>query len=127
MRGPVHHFTVYANPLQPAMCLFLALGVKIATTAQVLPNAALYRDNEYTHFANWLDSHFSANTTNEDRDFGSQSIRKGSLTYALSFPGAISAVSALLRAGYTLGGVLPRYVALILQGDQNVGRVLTSH
>jgi hypothetical protein len=34
----------------------------------------------------------------------------------------ITAISVLLRGGYALGGVLPRYVRLLLEADQTVGR-----
>lgn len=130
MRGETHEFKMYANPLKQEICLFLALGIKVLTTS-FLTHGMLYRETEYTHFSAWLKQQFESWCELQSLDpqqapnFGPHSIKKGSLSWILSFPGAVSAVSGMLRAGYTLGGVLPRYVALILQGDQNVGRALS--
>lgn len=131
MRGETHEFKLYANPLQEEICVFLALGIKLLTTSILPASGTLYRETEYTHFSAWLKKQFENWCAEQSLDpqqtpnYGPHSIKKGSLSWILSFPGAVSAVSGMLRAGYTLGGVLPRYVALILQGDQNVGRALS--
>ncbi len=131
MRGETHEFKMYANPIQQEICVFLALGIKVLTTSFLPASCMLYRENEYSYFSAWLKRQFERWCEAECLDpqqapnFGPHSIKKGSLSWILSFPGAVSAVSGMLRAGYTLGGVLPRYVALILQGDQNVGRALS--
>lgn len=128
-RGEEHKFSVYANPLNPEACVLLALGIKLLTTSIVQENAPLYRPTEKDHFARWLEKQVELHEREQSElqprsDLGVQSVRKGSLTYSLAFPGAASTISTLLRAGYLLGGVLPRYVALAIEGDCNVSRIL---
>jgi hypothetical protein len=53
------------------------------------------------------------------------SIRKGGMTYALSFPGGPSAVAMYLRAAWSLGYVPHRYIFAGDGGDQFAGRVLS--
>jgi hypothetical protein len=57
-------------------------------------------------------------------DHGSHSNRKGSSTYCSSFPGGPSAIQIFLRAGWSLGKVVERYIKQgDGGGDQFVGRV----
>lgn len=128
-RGEEHKFSIYSNPLNPEVDIFLALGIKILTTTLVQENAPLYRSTEKDHFAKWLRQQVELHEQESSElktksDLGVQSLRKGALTFCLGFPGAASAISALLRAGYLLGGVMPRYVALAIEGDCNVSRIL---
>jgi len=132
-RGPEQTLAVYANPLQPELCVVLALGIKILCTSMVQANTTLFRPTEKEKFSDWLATYlvdYSAHVESvsglrcDVGNYGTQSVRKGSLSYMLSFPGAASAIAGLLRAGYSLGGVLPRYVRQMVAGDQSVGRTL---
>jgi hypothetical protein len=123
-RGAKHKFSVYCNPTQPEICVFVALGIHLLVVTKVAENAMLFEGSVYSKFALWVKNYFKAHPDAElgEPDFGTQSFRKGALSYACSFSGAMSAVSGILRAGYQLGGVLPKYVATIMRGDENVGR-----
>jgi len=127
-RGVDHAFSVYANPFEPSICCVLALGVKVLCTTMVREGGCIFGNTQKDTFADWLrtqenlDCAYSVDPSHPD--IGIHSLRKGSLTWCMAFPGAVSVISALLRAGYTLGGVLPKYIALAIAGDQNVSRLL---
>jgi hypothetical protein len=70
------------------------------------------------------DTSSGVNTLIGHRDYGTQSIRKGCQTHLTKFPGAANCLAGLLRAGYHLGGVLPKYVGQTVEGDQSTGRLL---
>lgn len=53
-RGEEHQFMIYANPLDPEVCILLAVGLKVLTCSMVRANAPLYRETEKDHFAAWL-------------------------------------------------------------------------
>jgi len=127
-RGVDHAFSVYSNPFVPSICPVLALGVKVLCTLMVREGGGLFANNQKDSFADWLrtqedlDCAYSVDPSHPE--IGIHSLRKGSLTWCMAFPGAVSIISALLRAGYTLGGVMPKYIALAIAGDQNVSRLL---
>lgn len=127
-RGMDHSFSIYANPFEPCICCVLALGVKVLCTTMVREGKGIFNHTQKDTFSDWLriqedlDCAYSVDPTHPD--LGIHSARKGALTWCMAFPGAVSVISALLRAGYTLGGVLPKYIALAIAGDQNVSRLL---
>lgn len=132
-RGPDHSFSVYSNPLRPELCPVTSLGIMVLCTSMVNPTKMLFRPTEQDLFSNWLTDHLKAHAEYlqdatglpcDENPFGTQSVRKGVISYMLAFPGAASAIACLLRAGYSLGGVLPRYVRQMIAGDQCVGRTL---
>lgn len=132
-RGPAQTLAIYANPLQPELCVVLSLGIKILCTTMLQANTSLFRSTEKEKFSDWLATYLVDYSDHlesvsglkcDATSYGTQSVRKGSLSYLMSFPGAASAIAGLLRAGYSLGGVLPRYVRQMLAGDQSVGRTV---
>jgi hypothetical protein len=124
-----HSFCIYANPVDPVVCSILSLGVKLVCTSMPESTGSLFRAKpDKAGFGIWFRR--VANDLNSSTDlgpagdFGTQSLRKGSLTYLAQFPGASSMIAGLLRGGYSIGTLLPRYIALLIQGDQSVGRTL---
>jgi hypothetical protein len=122
-------FCIYANPVDPVVCSILSLGVKLVCTSMPESTGSLFRAKpDKAGFGIWFRR--VANDLNSSTDlgpagdFGTQSLRKGSLTYLAQFPGASSMIAGLLRGGYSIGTLLPRYIALLIQGDQTVGRTL---
>jgi hypothetical protein len=120
-RGVKHVFSVYCNPNQPEICVFVALGIHLLTSTKVAENAMLFEGAVYTRFAAWVKGYFKAHPDPKlgQPDFGTQSFSKGALSYACLYSGSMS-------AGYQPGGVLTkyRYVSTIMRGDENVGRLI---
>lgn len=133
-RGLAHQESVYANPVQPEVCAITALAIKVLCTPMLPVEGLLYRPSEQQKFASFLDTvlatgeeeHPELYCYNKNSSmYGTQSLRKGSLSLVLSFPGVASAMAALIRAGYSLGQILPKYVQQMLRGDQSVGRTIS--
>jgi hypothetical protein len=124
---------IYANPNSPEMCCFLALGVWLVSSSSMHENSALFPSNsEEANFNNWLKGITSGMTDTDQMEagynfgrIGSHSTKKGGTTYASSLPGFCSIIAAWLRAGWSLGCVLPAYIHATDGGDQSVGRLLT--
>jgi hypothetical protein len=57
-----------------------------------------------------------------DRPYGAQSARKGSATHASHRSNVCSVISVFIRAGWSLGGVFPRYLKYADHGDQAVAK-----
>jgi hypothetical protein len=133
-RGLTHDIHVYANPLKPEICAFLSLGIKLLCTSVMNNNGRLFDStNIYETYASWLfnviesmDKETAAliGFDKETADIGTQSVRKGSISYMLSYAGQASNIACLLRGGWQLGGVLPKYVRQMLNGDQAAGRLV---
>ena len=49
--------------------------------------------------------------------------RKGSTSYVVSLPGLSNVIACWLRAGWQLGGVLPKYITVEMGGDQTVSGI----
>ena len=58
-------------------------------------------------------------------DIGTHSLRKGSVSYVLSLIGGPSVIQVFLRACWSLGNVLDRYIFADAGGDQFVGQAAT--
>lgn len=126
--GPWH---VYANPLQPNVCPFLALAIYMFSYPDVLSsNSSLFPGrSQYDRFC----KEFRCVLDNfkddigvygfEPTELGTHSTRKGVATSICS--GCTMSppiVSVCIRAGWTMGGVKDRYLKYEAAGDQFVGR-----
>ena len=115
----------------PEICPFVAIGMHLLTTT--------FRTNESSQllfegcnaagtFSKWLKKSLHDDTLDKSllgalvEDLGTHSIRKGVVTYVLSFPGGPSSVAAYLRANWSLGPVQMRYIFEGEGTDQMVGR-----
>ena len=124
---------VYANPKSPEMCCFVALGIWLVSASSMNENSALFPSNsEEANFNNWLKNLISSMTDQDHMEngynlerIGAHSTKKGGTTYASSLPGFCSIIAAWLRAGWSLGCVLPAYIHATDGGDQSVGRLLS--
>jgi len=137
--GPWH---VYANPLQPNVCPFLAMAIYLFTYPELLSsNSSLFPGNhQYDRFS----KSFAKLLLGFERDLavhgvkpsdlGTHSTRKGVAT-SVSAGCTMSPpiVSVCIRAGWVMGGVKDRYLKYEAAGDQFVGRcaacldLLSSH
>lgn len=125
---------IYANPLMPAVCPILSLGVYLLCFSLTETSLALFPgSSQYARFGNRLNRLFSNQAAELlscaglcSADLGTHSIRKGAATYCSSGSTACpSAASVHLRAGWTMGGVQDKYIRYDAAGDQYVGRTVT--
>jgi hypothetical protein len=126
--GPWH---VYANPLRPEVCPFLAMARYLFTFPQVLSsNSSLFPGrSQYERFNDEFHSLLDKYSDDlskfgvEKGDFGTHSTRKGVATaIAAGSTMAPPITSLCIRAGWTMGGVKDRYLKYEAAGDQFVGR-----
>jgi hypothetical protein len=128
-RDPRH---VYANPLRPAVCPILALGVYWAsfpfdgTSSQLFPGSA-----QYDRFHKQLSSLLAKEPLKSllvrlgvnAQDVGTHSIRKGAATFCYSGSTSCPSPTAVhLRAGWSLGGVQNTHLRYESAGNMHVGR-----
>jgi hypothetical protein len=126
---------VYANPLNPAICPILSLGVLILCKPfrteggmqQVFEGER--SESRFSDILNFILINMSESTKNslgaDLKDIGTHSCRKGATTYANSMVGGPSPVQVYLRAGWSLGNVQDRYLFSGDGGDQLTGRVVS--
>ena len=130
-RDPRH---IYANPITPALCPILALGIYWScsqfdlTTNQLFPGA-----NQYERFRKELMVILDIPEVASEllrrgiraEDIGTHSLRKGASTFCSSGTTACPSSTAVhLRAGWALGGVQDTYLRYESAGDQYVGRTV---
>jgi hypothetical protein len=126
--GPWH---VYANPLLPNVCPFLAMAVYLFSYPGILSsNSSLFPGrSQYDRFCKefrCLLDEFKGDLSVhgfEPTELGTHSTRKGVATAVCS--GCTMSppiVSVCIRAGWTMGGVKDRYLKYEAAGDQFVGR-----
>jgi len=98
---------LYANVYQPEICPVLAVAIRVFSTSMIGENGlALFKGSapEQT-FSRWLHALIERNILTPEnigvnpKEIGSHSLRKGSATYAASFPGGPDGLSIFLRAG----------------------------
>jgi len=87
--------------------------------------------SEESNFNYWLKSTIESLSEEECMAGGynfqrlsAHSTRKGGTSYAAALPGLCNIIALWLRAGWSLGSVLPSYAHANDGGDQNVGRIL---
>ena len=125
---------VYANPILPAICPILALGIYWASFEFDQSSNLLFPgDNQYDRFRKGLA--ILLNTPNivaeltsrgiNGNDLGTHSLRKGAATFCASGSTACPSSTAVhLRAGWSLGGVQNTYLRYEAAGDMFVGRTV---
>mmetsp|Transcript_25225 Transcript_25225/g.36236 ORF Transcript_25225/g.36236 Transcript_25225/m.36236 type:complete len:384 (-) Transcript_25225:389-1540(-) len=124
---------IYANPIHPEMCCFLALGIWLISCTSMSANSPLFScEREEENFNNWLRKTFDTMSDEKQMECGfnfarysSHSTKKGGSSYAASLPGLCNIIALWLRAGWSIGAVLPAYIHANEAGDQNCGRVLS--
>jgi hypothetical protein len=130
-RDPRH---IYANPLRPAVCPVLALGIYWASfpfdqhSDQLFPGGS-----QYDRFRKQLVAVLAREPIASDlrrfgvdpNDVGTHSIRKGAASYCSSGSTSCPQPTAVhLRAGWSLGGVQNTYLRYQAAGDMHVGRTV---
>jgi hypothetical protein len=110
--------SVFANPLEPAICPILAIAVLIFCRPHrpqgVSPQLFEGTDQEdrfskvLSTVLSTLPGSLTATLGAQTNMIGTHSLRKGPPTYALSMPGGPSPVSIFLRAGWSLGNTKDR-------------------
>ena len=125
---------VYANPLQPAICPILSLGLYWASFEFEETEKKIFPGNPNERFRKVLNKLLSQEEVAselerrgvEAKDFGSHSTRKGSATYASSGSTSCPSNTAVhLRAGWSMPGVDGTYKKFQAAGDQHVGRTVS--
>ncbi|EGZ24889.1 hypothetical protein PHYSODRAFT_374824, partial [Phytophthora sojae] len=105
-RGPRH---IYANPLRPALCPVLALGVFWATSSFEGGDRLFPGGNQYERFRKCLQRVQESDAVADElrrrgvnkEELGTHSMRKGAATYCASGSTACpSSTSVHLRAGW---------------------------
>lgn len=129
-----HH--VYANPLDPAVCPILSLGIWFLCFPPFKNNKSENRlfpgDSQSARFGNFLRSFMSrpdfANALRTcqlcAKDLGTHSTRKGSATYCCGGTTDAPFILAISnRGGWSVGGIVQeRYIKPEKAQDQKIGR-----
>jgi hypothetical protein len=128
-RFPRH---VYSNPLDPAICPILSLAIYLLCFPPT-GDALFPGTQQYARFSSNLKTLLSSATIQNEAssrglivsDIGTHSLRKGAATYVTSGTTVGASFSSVhLRAGWSLGGVLDRYMFQSDAGDNYVGRLV---
>ena len=118
---------VYANPLRPGMCPILAMAIFIACYGKDPNDPHLFPGgNQKERFSKELLAFFKTLALNDkSKDYGTHSIRKGASTYAIGgTTDGPSSITVRLRAGWSVGDVMDRYLFAEKASDQYVGRIV---
>ena len=115
---------MYANPVKPWICSFLALSVLILCGGFNKSGFLFHQAHAETYFSKVLLK--TVRESEEDlgadkNEIGTHSNRKGCVTFCLQQT-FIMAVQVYLRAGWSLGNVQDRYIFAGAGGDECVGR-----
>jgi hypothetical protein len=123
---------VYANPKNPAICPITSLALYFASVDNLAfkDNHQIFKGkdekNRFTKIlgkvVNLIPAYIDLGASR--KDIGTHSTRKGSADYCLGLNDGPTAVNVYLRAGWTLGDVIDRYIMGGGGGDELVGRVL---
>lgn len=124
--------SVYANPLKPEVCCFLALGMYLLCCPPSRDQVALFPGkSQSTRFNMCLGRLLRDEATASevagrgyaDREFGSHSLRKGASTFVTSgITDGPSQMAVNLRGGWTMNKVEHTYFRHEKAGDNFVGR-----
>lgn len=125
---------VYANPITPATCIVLSLGIHLLCSSyfqngdfRIFP-----QDSISSTFSQWLKHTANTMTRSENdilgistEDLGTHSIRKGACTYASGQQCSPSAIAIKLRMDHSLGETFDRYYFESDGADQLLGRFIS--
>ena len=119
---------MYANPYNPKLCLFTALGIHLFTNMSP-SNGRIFQDGILKSVGKALTSFLKTDlpglaTGFDPTDHGLHSIRKTAATYSCGFPGGPNLTAVYLRANWSIGGVKDRYINPSEGNDQYLGRIL---
>ena len=116
--------SVYANPVYPEICPFLALSLVLLSRETFRRQDSVIFGSKSKDSSNtWLKGeHLEGDTSNmiNVNHLTSHCTRKGSTSYVVALAGMASVLAVFLRAGWRLGGVLPVYLTQEMAGDQMV-------
>ena len=122
--------SIYANPMDPIQCPFLALFLVAITFTDRAFNDGKFLYNEKI-YGRWMKSATERMTESEHLMYGTYnkllgpySIRKGALSLCTCTPGGPPPAEAHLRAGHSLGRTHGAYIHGSAGGDEMTGRVL---
>jgi hypothetical protein len=133
MKDPIH---LYANPYQPEVCPFLAIGIHFArlgstcgAAGELFPNT--HQDNRFGHILHGTLKNdevvrlLTANSLKANA-IGTHSLRKGAITYVTSGSTAGPQFAAICqRAAWKLGTVQDKYLRYEAAGDMYTGRTVS--
>ena len=121
---------IAANPFSPDICPFIALARHVFSDGDREEYSDVFTRSAYEGFGHAFHAVVRAEGANAHLEIdpdklGKHSTRKGSATYASSFPGGPGRDEICQRADWSLGGVRDRYIAPVNNGkDQFVARTL---
>lgn len=132
---------IYANPLDPVVCPILSLALYLICNGNISVRYVGSKAQGSLFPGGHQSSRFSrllkAGLSTEDgktacalsgvlpEDIGTHSLRKGASTFVSNGSVAGPSITSLcLRAGWSIGDVLDRYLRFEAAGDQYVGRVV---
>ena len=136
---------VHGNPLDPLSCALFWLGIRVLScTASGLSHflfgdelALIHQDGKRGSsckdkaFGSWMVKVMSSLSIEDQyrmfdgpaKDFGTHSNRKGGLEELTTTPDGAPPIACLLRAGFSIGDVLERYIKEMNGGDELCSRV----
>lgn len=130
-RDPRH---IYANPLMPAICPILSLGIYLFCFPPGSEDTKLFPGgSQYNRFSKLFAELLSNDAADELRsrgmcqaDIECHSLRKGAATFVTSgCTSGPSMAAVVLRAGWSLPGVQDTYLRYESAGDMFVGRTVS--
>jgi hypothetical protein len=121
---------VFANASEPAICPILSFAIYLFTRGydREGSKASLFSGEAESRFSKWLhklcadNKEVLMNQGIEISMIGTHSFRKGVASYLSGTPGGPTSISIYLRAGWSLGPVLSRYIMEGEGSDQQCGR-----
>jgi len=127
-----HPRAVYANPLKPAICPILALGLFFLSFPIREGQLKLFEGgHQYNHYLSQLKATLATDNVADilkaagitADDIATHSCRKGSASYTMSGTTGGPTISATsIRAGWSMPGVQNTYIRFAEAGDEFVGR-----
>jgi hypothetical protein len=132
-KTPYH---LYANPVDPCLCVVLSLGVYLMSNPGILESRTGARlfpaDFQYNRYSQILARVISENKEEFERigvkvgSIGTHSARKGAATMAASGCTISPSMASICnRAQWKMGGTRDKYIKYENAGDQFLGRTLT--
>jgi len=124
---------IYANPIHPHICPIISLGVFLLCNPRSTSSTDLrlfQGDDQYQRYSKGMQTMWNSgtdlsNSSQQVADYGTHSTRKGASSYAASGSVAAPSHSAVcLRAGWSQGKTLDKYLKFQAEGDRYVGRTV---